>query len=169
MKLPIVMIGMSASGKTTIGKILATKLALDFYDSDVIIENILGKDINKIFLEDGEEKFRKIEKETVLRLIGEMNNCVISIGAGAILSQEIQDIIKNKSFSIWLQVDKEVLYTRLLNQKDRPLFLNKINLREKISDIIAKRDVIYSTICDIIVKCEPKDSVFDIIERINLK
>ena len=81
----LILIGMMASGKSTIGRLLAKKLNLKFFDTDFIIEKKVKMRIFEIFQKKGEPYFRNLEKKIILNLLNK-NNCVISLGGGAFIN-----------------------------------------------------------------------------------
>ena len=85
----LILIGMMASGKSTVGRLLAKKLNLRFYDTDFIIERKTKMKISEIFEKRGENEFRNLEKKIALRLL-DKNNYVISLGGGAFLNHSIK-------------------------------------------------------------------------------
>ena len=136
-KLNIVLVGHMGSGKTTVGKELAKKTQLKFYDTDKEIEKISEKTINKIFEHDGEAKFRKLEEKTCLQIL-QIKGSVIALGGGAFQSNIIrQKSIKN-SICIWLKLDTKSLTERCSQRKNRPLLLNK-NIKKELDKIDKKR------------------------------
>ena len=137
----ICLIGLMGAGKSVIGKLLAEKLRIKYYDSDKLIEKRLNKSINQIFSEHGEGYFRNIEEDIVLSLL-DKKNCVISLGGGSILSNLTRKAIFTNSFSIYLKVDIEILYERLKKSKKRPLINNK-NIKEKIIQLTRDRNKYY--------------------------
>ena len=78
----IFLIGYMGSGKTSMGKLLATQLSYDFVDLDAYIETKYHKTVSQIFAEMGESKFREIERKC-LRLVGEFEKTIISTGGGS--------------------------------------------------------------------------------------
>ncbi len=84
----IILIGPPGSGKSSVGKELANLMNLRHIDTDSLIETKVGKRIADIFLEDGESKFREIEREVVLDSLN-LENAVISLGGGSILDSEV--------------------------------------------------------------------------------
>ena len=137
----IAIIGHMGSGKSHLGKILAKKLYLDHFDSDLEITNKLGKSINLIFNTEGEEYFRKIEKQTLNKLI-KKKNIILSLGGGSILNKSSRDIIKNKSITIFLDVNLGELVKRLKKSTGRPLLKN-VNIKEKVKELDSVRRKYY--------------------------
>ena len=137
----ICLIGLMGAGKSVIGKLLAKELRMRYYDSDKLIEKKLNKSINQIFSDHGESYFRNIEEDIVLSLL-DKKNCVISLGGGSILSDLTRKAIFINSFSIYLNVDIEILYERLKKSKKRPLINNK-NIKEKLIHLAQDRNKYY--------------------------
>ena len=103
-KFNITLCGMMGSGKSALGKILAKKIGYNFIDIDKIIEEKAKKTIIKIFEEDGENYFRKLEEKITLDIL-KKNNSVVSLGGGAIVNKSIRNIIKMNSYNIYLKVN----------------------------------------------------------------
>ena len=134
------------SGKTTIGKQLARKLAYTFVDSDSYIESKENKTIAQIFELHGEEHFRLLEKKYLHELC-ESDNCVISTGGGLPCFFDNMDFINNKGLSIYLQLPPAALVSRLSNsKKDRPLIKDKTDeeMLGFITEALNKREVFYN-------------------------
>lgn len=135
----IYLTGFMASGKSTIGPILANTIGWDFLDLDKVIEESSGKTIKKIFIENGEEFFRALETKH-LTDISKYSKHIISLGGGTIATEENLKIIKSSGLLIYLESSPEETYKRLRFKRDRPAllfdgddeptkekFLNKIN------------------------------------------
>ena len=121
----IYLIGMPASGKSTFGKQLAPKINYIFFDTDEMIVEKVGKSISQIFTDEGEEYFRKMEREVLLRTIN-FKNAIVSTGGGAPCSYNNIDIINANGFSVFLDVSIDLLTLRAKQGKNqRPMFNNK--------------------------------------------
>lgn len=114
------------SGKTAMGRLLAKKLKLDFYDLDAWIETKYHTSIAGIFSEKGESYFREIEKNC-LRETGTFENVVISTGGGAPCFFDNMDFMNENGITIYLKLSPEHLAKRLLATKNgvRPLIAGK--------------------------------------------
>ncbi len=145
----IAIIGHMGAGKSIVGKILAKKIDFQHKDSDHEITRFTMKSINKIFQEKGEAYFRNIETEIVLKLI-EKKNVILSLGGGVILSKLIRDKLKEKSITLFLDVNLLELEKRLKKSTNRPL-LENVDLAEKVKelDIIRRK---YYLLSDITIK-----------------
>jgi len=145
----IALIGHMGSGKSLLGKLIAKNLNFHHLDSDKLIENKLNKPIYKIFEDSGEQYFRKIEENIILN-IGGKNDIVLSLGGGSILSAKVRNLLKKKFFSVFLDVDINILNERLKKTEHRPLLMN-INVINKIKELDKLRRNYY-LLSDIILK-----------------
>jgi shikimate kinase len=116
----IVLVGMPGSGKSAVGRRLATRLDLAFVDADEEIERAAGKPIMDIFKDHGEAYFREGERKVIARLLGSGPQ-VLATGGGALLAAETRDNIRRSGISIWLKAELPVLMRRVLKRNTRPL------------------------------------------------
>ena len=145
----VCLIGIMGSGKTVIGKELSRILKLNFIDTDYEIEKNIGKSIKIIFEEHGETFFRNIEEEICLKVL-EKRNSILSLGGGSILNTKIRNSIKSNSYSIFINVDLDIILKRLGNSKKRPL-LNNENREEVLKNLYSERIKYYNQ-ADLIIK-----------------
>jgi len=149
----IVLIGMMAAGKTTIGFKLAKKLKYQFIDIDNEIEKSEKEKISNIFLNKGEEFFRKIEEKKTLYFL-EKSRCVISLGGGAFLNDKIRRKVKKNSNSFWLNWKIKTILERISKNKRRPLAL-VLNNKELVN--LYRKRVKFYKLSDFKVNCESKN------------
>ena len=132
-------------GKSTIGKSLAKKNKKKFIDLDILIEKKIGKSINKIFKEDGEEYFRYLEKENLLDVC-KLGNIVVATGGGTPCFFDNMNLMLKNGIVIYLKMKPKDLSRRLKEKKkERPL-LNKIkkqDLEKNIREILNQRRGVY--------------------------
>jgi shikimate kinase len=114
--------GFMASGKSTIGPILANSLGWTFFDVDKEIIKKEGMKITEIFKIKGEDYFRKVENE-LLQLLSKKQNVIIALGGGTVTSEFNREIIKATGLMIYLKSSPEVAYKRLKFKRDRPALL----------------------------------------------
>ena len=160
------LVGFMATGKTTIGKRLSSKLNLPFFDRDKEIELALGCSINEYFKTNGERKFREIEEKIIVGKIknNKDNNFIMSLGGGAYLNYNIRELINCSGISIWLNGNINIIYNRLKKSKnERPLML-AFNTKEKLENLLKERMLYYQR-ADIKVNIinTSKDNMSDII------
>ena len=141
MKKNLVLLGMMAVGKTTLGKSVAKKQKLEFIDIDKNIEKKNLMTIKEIFRKKGEKFFRTEEENEVLKSL-KKNNVVISLGGGAFINNILRENILKNSISVWLDIDVKVLSKRVAKSKKRPL-LNTGNSNKKLNNLYNERKNIY--------------------------
>jgi shikimate kinase len=142
------------SGKTTIGSLVAGKLGLSFRDTDHLIEEQQEKTVSQIFLDEGEEAFRAIEKR-VLREELLTDGTVLSLGGGAPISIDAQSALRAiASHIIFLDISLSTVAPRIGFNRDRPLLLN--NPRGQWQTLMEARRPIYEAIADTIINVDDK-------------
>jgi len=142
---------MMGVGKTTIGKIVAKKLDLEFIDTDANIEKNSSKKISDIFKQKGERFFRNIEEKEVLKSL-KKKNCVIALGGGAFINKSVREDILKNAISIWLDADLKILSKRTNRNTKRPL-LDRGNNITRISKLYSERKNIYK-LADYKINCD---------------
>jgi shikimate kinase len=142
------------SGKTTIGSLLAQRLGLSFRDTDHLIEEQEGKTVSQIFLDQGEDAFRAIEKR-VLREELLTDGTVLSLGGGAPISIDAQSALRAiASHIIFLDISLSTVAPRIGFNRDRPLLLN--NPRGQWQTLMEARRPIYEAIADATINVDDK-------------
>ncbi|MBE0498700.1 MAG: shikimate kinase [Campylobacterales bacterium] len=145
----LVLIGFMGSGKSSAGRLLAKARGLYFLDTDSMIESLEGKDISKIFADEGEEHFRLLELKTVQWLKNSVKNAVISTGGGMVTHCEG---LKEVGRIIYLNLPFEAILSRLdaFELAKRPLFSDV----KKAEQMYRERHAIYTKKADIIIDAE---------------
>ncbi|GBE26583.1 3-dehydroquinate synthase [bacterium BMS3Bbin03] len=140
----ILLNGMMGSGKSTVGRLLKEVLGWRFVDTDAEIEKRAGKPISRIFAEEGEPAFRKLELKEARRLAG-CFNCVVATGGGMFTQPEALQVLAENSLVVHLAARPETLARRLAAAEDRPL-LENVQKRERLEEIYKKRQKIYESL-----------------------
>lgn len=138
----IYLVGFMGTGKTTVGKILATKLKLQFMEMDEVIEKEEARPITEIFATKGEPYFRKIESNLLKKISTEMN-LVVSCGGGLICNKENLKLLKRTGTVFNLAAAAKTIYERTKKYSHRPL-LNVDDPTKKIDQLIQKRNQYYN-------------------------
>ena len=141
----IYLIGYMGSGKSTVGRLLAAKLQLEFIDFDEHIELSTEKTITEIFDQEGEEKFRALEHECLKRLLTK-NNVVIALGGGTPCFHNNMELINKKGTSVYIDMNVADLVKRLAKARNkRPLIrdLNEVDLKYFVEANLEKRLPVY--------------------------
>ena len=142
--------GFMASGKSTIGAMLANTLGWKFIDLDEEIEKKEKRKITQIFGDEGEDYFRQRETEILRKIIVE-DRLIISLGGGTLIKAENRNYIKKTGKVIFLKTSPKVVYERLKNNKDRPVLLkngeeqlDQETYMKRIETLMKKRNSSYS-------------------------
>ncbi len=145
----IFLIGSMGAGKTTVGRHLARKLGINFFDTDREIETRCGVSIATIFEYEGESGFRDRESK-IIKLLSENSPLVLATGGGSILREENRKILSARGTVFYLKVSLNEQYSRLSHDKTRPL-LQTDNPREKLKQIMSERAPLYESVADLVV------------------
>ncbi len=162
---PIVLVGMMGSGKSTIGKRLANKLNIQFYDSDKIIEEREGLSVLDIYDYRGEEYFNNKEIEVITEILS-YGPVVLSTGGSSFMLEKVRELVKNSSISIWLDTKIETIHERVSRRNTRPL-LNVDNKLEVIQQLVDERTPTYQ-LADIKVESGDMDAHY-VVDTLLLK
>ena len=162
----IVLVGVPGAGKTTVGKLLAKELNLEFFDSDQVIEARAGKSVSDIFTQDGEPAFRTLEHEVIIELL-ESNNVVLALGGGSLGNDETREKVKSAR-AVWLIAGLSQAVDRVGMNRNRPLLLG--NVRGQLADLMAAREPFYKEVASIGVdtsKLIPSEVVAEIVSELS--
>ena len=161
----IVLVGVPGAGKTTVGRLLAKELGLEFFDSDQVIEARAGKSVADIFTQDGEPAFRQIEHDVVIELL-DSPNAVVALGGGSLGNDETRAKVKSSN-AVWLIAGLAQAVDRVGMNRNRPLLLG--NVRGQLADLMAAREPLYKEVAAIGVdtsKLIPNEVVFEIVSEL---
>jgi len=161
----IILIGPMGSGKTTVGEELSESFSLDFRDTDMMIVQQSGREISDIFIEDGEDEFRALEK-IILRTALLEDETVLSLGGGACLSMDAQSALRaTGSFIVYLKISLAQVSSRVGFNQGRPLLMG--NPRAQWQNLMNERAPIYEGIASYICDVDGK-SVDEIVSEIGI-
>lgn len=134
-------VGFMGTGKTTLSRMVAVRLGFRWVDSDHEIERKMGKPIPRIFEEDGEAAFRKMEREFIESGHAATGQ-VVACGGGLVVQPGMVDLLKSKGVVICLHAAIETILLRTQGNKSRPL-LDVEDPEKRIRDLYAAREGIY--------------------------
>ncbi len=143
----IVFVGMPASGKSTVGVIVAKVMGMNFIDSDIVIQQRENAKLNELIEEHGIDDFLKREEQALLSI--NVDNTVIATGGSAIYSDAGMKHLSNNATIIYLKVSLDNLKDRLTDLKARGVVIRP---GESIEQMYATRSVLYEKYADIIVE-----------------
>ena len=159
----VILIGPMGSGKTTIGQLIAKRLDIAFRDTDQVVEEETGRSVSDIFLEDGEDAFRLLEKG-VLRNELLSDGTVLALGGGAPISMDAQSALRAiASPVVYLDISLATVAPRIGFNRDRPLLLH--NPRGQWQTLMEARRPIYESIADTVIDVNTKSET-EIVDEI---
>ncbi|MBU0654778.1 MAG: shikimate kinase AroK [Gammaproteobacteria bacterium] len=145
----IILVGLMGAGKSTIGRQLARRLNLTFYDSDKVIEERTGVSIPTIFAIEGEQGFRERE-ELVIAEFAAMPGILLATGGGSVLRETNRAHIKAGGCVIYLRATADQLFQRIKHDKSRPLMQTE-NPLQTLRDLLKTREPLYMEVADLVV------------------
>ena len=149
----MVLVGLMGSGKSILGKQLASRLSLELVDLDDLIVSQAGKTIPEIFKDEGEEAFRALESKLLAEVLAQDDEKIIATGGGAILSAENRAMMKQSGRVIWLDASPTVLAERIAGDANRPL-LDGVDPLFKMISLATQRNPLYAEVADLRVDTE---------------
>ncbi|MFL6205815.1 MAG: shikimate kinase [Acidimicrobiales bacterium] len=152
----VVLVGLMGSGKTTVGRRLASRLDRHFVDADAAIEEITDRTIGEIFDQEGEEGFRDIEADTFEELLEHHEPCVIAGGGGLVVRAENRARLRRPDVTVvLLDASPAFLASRVASRPHRPLLAGAETPRHVLERLHGERGPLYAEVADITVDVEP--------------
>ncbi|AGO16608.1 shikimate kinase AroK [Glaesserella parasuis] len=152
----IFLIGPMGAGKSTIGRQLAQMLNMDFLDSDAVIEERAGADIDWIFDIEGETGFRKRE-ERIINELTQSQGLVLSTGGGSVLSKDNRNVLSARGIVVYLETTVDKQFERTQRDKKRPL-LQTEDPYQTLVELAKIRNPLYEEIADIILQTDEQSA-----------
>lgn len=146
----VVLIGPPGAGKSAAGAMLARKLGTSFRDTDADIEAVAGKPVPDIFLEDGEDTFRDLERSAVTQALDEHDG-VLALGSGAVLDTTVREILAGRTV-VYLAADFTTVAKRA--GLDRPRVVLPGNPRGRLRAMLDERRAVYESLATITVQAD---------------
>jgi shikimate kinase len=163
----VFLVGPMGAGKTTIGRMVARALELEFVDTDAEVERRCGADIPWIFDVEGEEGFRDRE-QAVLEALTERDGVVLATGGGAVLREANRRALAARGFVVYLRATVEEQLRRTRKDRKRPL-LQTADPESTLRELMALRDPLYREIADLVIDSgagSPKTLVRRLLHRL---
>jgi shikimate kinase len=164
----ITLIGYRGTGKSSVAGALGARLGWGAVDADDDIEARAGKSIERIFAEDGEAEFRRLERETMQRLLSQGDRLVIAAGGGAILNEQTREDMQQAGPVVWLTAPVDTILARIGG--DETTASRRPNLtaqggRAEVEQVLAKREPLYRQTASLIVDTQGR-TIDEIVEAI---
>ena len=162
----VVLVGPPGAGKTTVGGLVADALGVPFRDVDADIEAVAGKSISDIFVDDGEEQFRALERRAVAAALEEFDG-VLALGGGAILAETTRAALAGHTV-VYLSVELADAISRVGLGQGRPLLA--LNPRATLRHLLEQRRPLYDEVATLTVTTDgrtPEDITAEILKWLN--
>jgi shikimate kinase len=152
----VVLIGPPGAGKSAVGPLLAERLGVEFRDTDADVGAAVGKPVSDIFVEDGEEAFRELERAAVTQALGTLREQggVLALGSGAVLDAGVQSLLAGLPV-VYLSADFRTVARRI--GLDRPRVVVPGNPRGRLRAMLDERDAIYQRLAAVTVPTDDLD------------
>ena len=139
----IALVGLRGAGKSTVGPRLARRLGLPFVELDALIEEAAGLPLGPIFELHGERYFRRLERESLARLVAGGAGCVLATGGGLVTEPETWALLREAFLTVWLAVRPEDHYRRVLDQGDRRPMAGNPDAMKELQALLTARRALY--------------------------
>lgn len=144
----VVLVGMMGAGKTTVGRSVASRLGVDFVDTDDLVEARAGKSVRDIFATDGEAAFRTLESQVLAESLKSPVDVVVAAAGGTVLSESNRAALREHAdVVVWLDADVSALGERASRGAHRPLLDGDVEVRLMALD--GERRVLYQSVADV--------------------
>lgn len=147
----IVLLGYRGSGKTTVGRVVAAKLGVEFVDTDALVQMRAGKSIREIFEQQGEPAFRDLESAVLEDVVRWTDDRVIATGGGIVLRESNRELLsRSGAYRYYLKAPAEVLFERIhadaSTAATRPALTKLGGGIEEIQQLLAQREPLYESV-----------------------
>jgi shikimate kinase len=149
-----VLVGSMGAGKTTVGGLLADTLGVAFLDTDHLVEGVAGKPVSEIFVDDGEDHVRALERAAVAEALG-THDGVLALGGGAVVDESTRALLAGRPV-VFLKVGLADAASRVGLGVSRPLLLG--NVRSRIKQLLDERAPIYTEVARWTVETDGLDA-----------
>jgi shikimate kinase len=150
----VVLVGLSGTGKTSVGRRLASRLGRSFIDADEEIEERTGRTVRGIFAADGEPAFRELEASVMADLLAAPEPCVIAAGGGAVVTETTRKLLQPPEvFVVWLTATPEFLASRTTKKAHRPLLDG--DPVAALTRLAEERAAWYEEVADVVFDVQP--------------
>ena len=139
----LALLGLRGAGKSTIGARLAPRLNVPFVELDALVEEAAGLPLGPIFEMHGEPYFRRLERETLNRLLAAPGSVVLATGGGLVTEAETYSLLRERCTTVWLSATPEDHYNRVLAQGDRRPMGDNPHAMVELHALLAARQPLY--------------------------
>lgn len=160
----LVLVGLTGSGKSTVGRMCAARLRREFVDSDRVVEVQAGMSIRQIFESEGEDGFRRREHEALVTILDRPRPAVVATGGGIVVGDENRILLRRPDVRVvWLLATPETVISRLRQRGHRPLL--DADPAGTLQEMWQVREPLYREVADVIVSVDQR-SVGEVVEAV---
>jgi XRE family aerobic/anaerobic benzoate catabolism transcriptional regulator len=141
----IALLGLRGAGKTTIGKRLARRLRVRFIELDRQIEKEADMSLAELFSLYGEEHYRRLERETLTRVLADRRAMVLATGGGIVAAPDTYAMLKAHATTVWLRASPEDHWNRVVRQGDRRPMAHHPQAMADLRALLASREALYAS------------------------
>ena len=149
----VILVGVPGAGKSTVGRLIASRLGVGFRDTDEDVAAAEGKPVSEIFVDAGEAHFRSLEKAAVATAVAEHDG-VLALGGGAVLDAGTRALLRDQP-TVWLQVGAAAGARRVGMDVPRPVLLG--NVRGRLATLLAERGPLYEEVARLVVDTDGRE------------
>jgi XRE family aerobic/anaerobic benzoate catabolism transcriptional regulator len=140
----VALLGLRGAGKSTVGKRLARRLRLPFVELDRKIEEAAGLSLAEIFALHGEDYYRRLEKDTLTRLLDERRPMILACGGGLVTAGDTWALLRRRALTVWLRAQPEDHWNRVVQQGDRRPMSDHPQAMSELRRLLRARDPLYA-------------------------
>lgn len=140
----IALLGLRGAGKTTIGRRLARRLHVPFVELDRRVEQAAGLTLSEIFALHGDPYYRRLERDTLERVLAEGRPLVLATGGGIVAAPDTYALLKRRTRTLWLRANPEDHWNRVVQQGDRRPMADHPQALAELRRLLASREPLYA-------------------------
>jgi XRE family transcriptional regulator, aerobic/anaerobic benzoate catabolism transcriptional regulator len=140
----LALLGLRGAGKSTVGRLVASRLDVPFVELDKKVEEAAGLPLAEIFAVHGEAYYRRVERETLSRLVAEGQPFVVAAGGGIVTDPESMDVLERACTTVWLRARPEDHMARVAAQGDRRPMARRADAMTELRGLLASRVPLYA-------------------------
>jgi XRE family aerobic/anaerobic benzoate catabolism transcriptional regulator len=140
----IALIGLRGAGKSTIGRLLARRLKIEFVELDRLVEEAADMSLGEVFATHGEGYYRRLERESIRQLIGRSGGCVLAPGGSVVSDPESWELVRRRCFTVWLHATPAEFMKRMRRQGDLRPMQGRPSAMDELKALLARREPLYA-------------------------